>query len=651
MERLAEEIASVLEEADDLIKTKDDVKEVISALESAIQDDIKNDTSISEDERALVSARLQIAFNGAVKILESKFAAAEELKPQPVPHVASVSSPDVFSQLSADYAYAFLIKNQPITLRTGVFSESKRNVDTYLAGYLPLLNNHKGWLNYTVDLQAAADIHIPTQENKWRATGSLAALFYLGAEHKVAEWLKFREGIEAVPHVWAGYHSYPDVIAPITAGGSAVFNFGRSKLAVGAKLNLQTTPNDVQNPIPYPNFDNVSPIFSFASPYINVDVEVPVYRNGGELAARVFHPFALGSGNTLETYMEFTGAMWGVPFIDPGFFFGIKYSFDKDSHRAEVNVEASLTSHLIDSRIANDPRLAHLYYVPGGLNLDVIAGEDHSAVTNKKYERVDDIRLDHYKWFDECQQIAEDAWVCQGEQSKNGYTIHRQVKVMRKGNKYITDSNVETYVDINDPVYKSLFAGKTLGDFVASLDNARPAQKIAYLYQLAKLAYATYDDIGMLSPNGSGKVNSISNGEIYAALRKQAAVGYSLPTTVCRGFSKFMSKIAADWGLEAYSVVFNTKNMPHVIPVVREKGKDSYYFIDTDNPLFSTSGSLVQALEAYTTAQGYGPQVHFRVFDSDGKYLRTLETTYGRMFKARTEPSSKLDPFIKGDVK
>lgn len=412
-----------------------------------------------------------------------------------------------------------------------------------------------------------------------------------------------------------------------------------------------------------------------------LDIGADIYRDSGEGHVSLTYQHAIKDGDHLNHLLAFNatgiGQIWGAEqYTGYQFMVGLKYSVEDSKNNLRFDVGGTMTPIVRDDAVGigngldpsdTDGLIKQKNSMLGGLHiLDDIYNYEMLFNDTTVVEEFGPPSSDGTYVFKvksnggnailECSKAGTNKWTCDVLDMVSFSGAKVSAIVVDKGNdNYVVDEHSISVDWKNYKYIHSFYDNDSLKGFVKDIESASYQEKLIILNALSSTVYLTYNHEATegIMDGFQKRTNTISDQEIYEEVRHIVIGGGKVdPTTVCRGIAPFLAHIAKQWGFEAYAVGIDTQGgVGHVVTVVREPGKDEYSIINkgiSSNGEVKDADSLYDALQAYAAQQGYGPQTRFRIYDSEGNYIRSIETQYGANLRERMTPQSRLDAHLRG---
>ena len=568
-----------------------------------------------------------------------------------------------------------------LQLDAGLFQTQQRDGDAYAAMQYTPLNRSWKWFSVATDFTGGLALHEDlVTKGRPDLLASGAAQFFMGSRQSLASWCTLQEGFEFAPSIIGGVPVSPDVWLPATSGLSLRFNARKVAISVGETIDTPVVMANVQDAGSIrPDFEKATTHVTLHS-YLNASLALDVYRDEGidghlQLSRLFRIPGSGRFSHEVEIAASVDSPLAGhEPFINRGISIWLAYHFgDPESGlrmraSADINPAAyttesdEVTTHPVDYSLNSFDALSGVYwdtralYALEGQTLKrEVGGYDIPEGSEAwfAFEEEDEDKT-FRNIFDRCRFLDGDSWICEGTASWTNegistdpfVAIDYQGIVRRIDGEFQLEDITSRARDYLLPLHAALAQEETIEGFATALDGATYDQKIRYLSQIRWTAEDTYKLVSTILP--SGKTNVIGEQAIYNALRNNGIADHLEPTTVCRGFAAFITKLAKRWGLEAHSATITTDSSGHVISLVRKPGSDQYHYINYgDDLIASPHGSMLEALEAFSRHHGYVP-LGYTIYDADGNFVRRLESAHGAALRERVTPRSRLNQFLFG---
>ncbi len=488
---------------------------------------------------------------------------------------------------------------------------------------------------------------------------SAALKFFTGSKQKV-DIVEFREGLEVSAAFYYGKNLSPLVTVPFSAGASIGIHLPKdSSMWLSGLIENYIAVADVQDAgSVFPFFNKGSVALSADVPKtIDVDLGMDFHYNGARsMHGSISYPFDKPFDIPIKGFLGFNGRFdmtGGSPnnwVMQSGNYFGISAGIDwgtTTSNGDDIGVSARTTfgAKYSPGNASNAPidALVNPASIPNGSQIKCEGINTQNGTLNNctLYEKSVDCNYTDFSYVNgnpfaggaEC--YTKNGLVVTADRSPSGSGQLFSVSGTETRNKY---ANL-------------ILNASSLNQLISQAKSLTKGSQLILLNDLVQLAYQTYDNQALLIPNGSGRTNSISPDDIYSALHNNFAnPDNHTPTTVCRGFAKFVTYVADQLGFEAHAVSIQTKNMSHVITVLREKGSGNGYTVINygDNNYYSDNRDISRVIQQYAMENGYPPQLQNWVFGADGKPEGVIETGTFKMLQEAAEAPPQLDNFLKG---
>lgn len=488
--------------------------------------------------------------------------------------------------------------------------------------------------------------------------------FFLGSKQR-AGIVEFREGLEVGTSFFWGKNLSAVLTAPITLGATIGVHLpGESSIWLSGSIENYIAMADVQDAgsiFPFFNKGEIS--LAAHSPNIEVDLSLDLYFNGTKsIHGTITYPLDEPFGIPVHGFAGIEGG-FDLSGGDPnnwvmqsgqylGFAIGIDFGLTKDDEIG-LSVRTAFSS-------SDSPDYS---YESG----DVIAPANPYPTPIDKTLACGPAKQSHGDTYMNCSWAMgyegptdeNGALTCYPGTDNSLNCFVNGSEVFFKADK-IADPSADDYFDFfkvggmgsANPQIDAILGSAALDQLVAAGASMGEHEQVVLLNHLAELGYKTYDDQALLIANGTGQTNTISEEDIYSNLRETYINPDSKkPTTVCRGFAKFITYVADKWNFEAHAVTIQTAKSGHVITVLRKKGSaDGYYVINYgDGPIYkSTDRDISKVVQDYCAKNGYPPQLQNWVFGPDGSPEGVIETATFKMLKEATLPKPELEDFLRG---
>lgn len=493
--------------------------------------------------------------------------------------------------------------------------------------------------------------------------GSSLILFG-GAKQKLGP-ISFREGVEAGTYLYLGKNLSPVVALPFSIGAAIGIESSKERaIWLNGSIKNYVISADVQDPW------DLAPFFSEAivglsaklhNTQFNFDYHI-FHNESQRVNASLIHRFANLFGESvsasagIEGGYDLTGGQPGNYVLQSGNYVGATFVLNWNSgkkkqgasFRTSIAQNNSPFTGYETGKVKNLP-----LFNPSPIGKNVACKHNSSgngpgdcfwvnAYSGPHLDNSNDVSLNCHDMGDymKCYLPGSSFYVNvveYKEPSSSGFYSYYTVED----------------IGSNDPIVKTILSNKNFDDMLSAGKKLSNDQQLILLNYLAQLAYRTADMQAGLLSEGMGKTNSIKAKEIYSALHDGFKDANNLrPTTVCRGFAKFITGIANSWGFEAHSVsIQTTKGTGHVITVLRDKSGYSDYSVINygTGPIFkSPHRDISRVVQDYCIKNGYPPQLQNWSYGPDGSPEGIIEPpTFGELREA-TEPEWPLKNYLEG---
>jgi hypothetical protein len=218
----------------------------------------------------------------------------------------------------------------------------------------------------------------------------------------------------------------------------------------------------------------------------------------------------------------------------------------------------------------------------------------------------------------------------------------------------------KVWFEFTDPVLKLLDSSKTYGEFAEGLQGMTFEEKLSALNFAAYLLNTTYNLTGTVKT--IKKVDRIGQEDLYKTIRSAAFDEITEKTSVCRGFAKFITRLASDIGLSATAAILSTTSEAHVISLVSEGDGEPFHVVNfgkydvsinaltvTDaiwNYIYAVNSDLnVNEVEGHGM---YTEPIIVNLYDSNGRYGGRVEFPLKNLIDKEIGVDAGAAEFING---
>lgn len=513
-----------------------------------------------------------------------------------------------------------------------------------------------------IGVAAALAATLPTDnvKNRYAIFAMLSARLMLGVDAPLFLGIRGRIAAEMEAIVNVGQNDPIGYSIPIRFGAGIGRSLPRGvSLAAGVDSRFFLTQRNAQdiNSVSLV-FNDFGPFLHLGSPIAGLDVRYGVYGNERTIEARLSHTFRTYLGD-ITASVEGSSSLSGQPAYPPAAF--VRLGWSTSRRKWGIGVEGSF-----------NPSKAS--FVTDGSSYD-------NEVTNSLINRAQAFSQEDFAGHEmSCRRGAQrdepnPHWMCyagrafSGEFSDGGEIdcyenspgrvtcfLGSGDEAIRFNAQFSRDDGVYRFFRISsdwglstrNPAVRAFLDSPDLGTFINTVNGFNSVlDKLSALGLLAKLAYMTYDQDGLVTSNGNGNVNSATPDEIFGESRNHLLGLSSQPTTVCRGIAVYIANAAARLGFKAYAAGLATQGMQHVVTIFREPGGN--FVVINRGPGYSQTyaRTFIEALQFFARQEGYPAERSFTIYDSDGNFVRNIETEGGRVIREALTPPDEFSPYLR----